>query len=174
MIIIINNFIVIFYLFYNGNMSYTFFLFRSSHRRCALKRDILKNFEKFKGKHMCQFQAFRFATLSKRDSSTGVYVWIFRIYKNTFLTKYLSATASVFSIQLPPDPQKELLSEQKLFSILVSKAKTVFSGRKCFQPIEYFSGNSCQLWNLASLHKKWSFPSRISFLFFSIVMSYKN
>ena len=29
-------------------------LIRSSHRRCFIKKDVLKNFTKFKGKHLCQ------------------------------------------------------------------------------------------------------------------------
>ena len=29
--------------------------FRSSHQRCSVRQDILRNFAKFKGKHMCYF-----------------------------------------------------------------------------------------------------------------------
>ena len=123
------------------------FILRSSHWRCTLKRGVLKNFSKFKGKHMSQSQTFRTTTLWKRDSSKSIYVWIFKIYKNTFLTEHLRGTTSVFSTQLLLDPQI---------------GKRCFSGLKYYQLIEYFRGNSCHLRSLASLHKKWSFPFRIS------------
>ena len=71
----------------------------------------------------------------------------FKIYKNTFLTEHLRGTTSVFSTQLLLDPQI---------------GKHCFSGLKCCQLIEYFRDNSCHLRSLASLHKKWSFPFRIS------------
>ena len=29
-------------------------LFRSSHQKCSIKKGVLKNFTKFKGKHLCQ------------------------------------------------------------------------------------------------------------------------
>ena len=45
--------------------------FRSSHRRCSIKKDVLENFAKFKGKHLCQSPFFnkvagRPATLFKK------------------------------------------------------------------------------------------------------------
>ena len=55
-----------------------FSLARSSHRSCSVKKSILKNFSNFSGKHLCwslvliKLQAFRPATLLKRDSNTGV------------------------------------------------------------------------------------------------------
>ena len=53
--------------------------FRSSHRKCSIKKGILKNFAKFTGKHLCQSLFFIF--------------W--RNFKNTFFTKHLRGTASV-------------------------------------------------------------------------------
>ena len=29
-------------------------LFRSSHQKCSVKKDVLRNFAKFIGKHLCQ------------------------------------------------------------------------------------------------------------------------
>ena len=40
------------------------------------------------------------ATLSKRDSDIGVFLWILRIFKNTFFTENLQTTASVSTEQL--------------------------------------------------------------------------
>ena len=48
--------------------------------RCSVKKDFLKNFANFKGKHLCwslfliKLQASRPATLLKRDSNTGVFL----------------------------------------------------------------------------------------------------
>ena len=33
-------------------------LYRSSHRRCSMKKGVLKNFPKFTGKHLCQSLVF--------------------------------------------------------------------------------------------------------------------
>ena len=68
---------------------------RSSHQRCTLKSDVLKNFAKFRGKHLSQslffhkVAALRPATLLKRDSGTDV------IFKNTFFTELLRTTSTV-------------------------------------------------------------------------------
>ena len=56
---------------------------RSIHRRCSVKKGVLRNFTNFKGKHLCwslflvKLQAFWPATLLIRDSSTSV--WIFKV-----------------------------------------------------------------------------------------------
>ena len=56
--------------------------YRSSHQKCSIKRAVLKNFSIFTGKHLCRSRfllklwAFRPATLSKRNSNTGVFLWI--------------------------------------------------------------------------------------------------
>ena len=60
--------------------------FRSSHQRCSIKRAVLKNFEIFTGKQLCQspflikLQAFRTS-----------------IFKNTYFEKHLWTTVSVNS-----------------------------------------------------------------------------
>ena len=48
---------------------------RSSHQRCSIKKGALKNFAKFKGKHLCQslflsepLSGLRLATLLKKSS----------------------------------------------------------------------------------------------------------
>ena len=53
---------------------------RSSHRRCSVKKAVLKNFTIFTGKHQCwspflkKLQPLRPGTLLKRDSNTGVFL----------------------------------------------------------------------------------------------------
>ena len=57
---------------------------RSSHRRCSLKKAVLKNFALFRGKYLSwslfliMLQAMRPAPLLKRDSNTGVFLRILR------------------------------------------------------------------------------------------------
>ena len=54
---------------------------RNSHRRCSVKKGVLKNFANFTGKclrlslFLIKLQALRLATLLKRDSNTGVFLW---------------------------------------------------------------------------------------------------
>ena len=60
--------------------SYIISIARSNHRSCSIKKDVLKNFSKFTGKHLCQSLFFnkvaglRPAILLKRDSGTGVFL----------------------------------------------------------------------------------------------------
>ena len=66
--------------------------FRSSRRRCSIKKGVHKNFTKFTGKHLRQSLFFnkvaglRPATLWKRDSSTGIFLRIlWSFYEHLFL-----------------------------------------------------------------------------------------
>ena len=62
---------------------------RSSRSRLFFKTGVLPNFANFTGKQLCRslflikLQALRPATLLKRDSNTGVFLWICEIFKNT-------------------------------------------------------------------------------------------
>ena len=74
---------------------------RSSHWRCSVKKDVLKNFANFARKHLrsshflTKLQAWsRPATLLKKDSNTGVFLWICDIFKNTYFEQHLGTTAS--------------------------------------------------------------------------------
>ena len=58
-------------------LSWSFY--RSNHQRCSMRKGVLRNFAKFTGKHLCQslfFCRLRPATLLKRDSGTGFFLWI--------------------------------------------------------------------------------------------------
>ena len=78
---------------------------RSSHQRCSIKRGVLKNFAAFTGTPVpllfliklqaLRLQAVRLQLYLKRDSGTGVFLWIFKIFKNTFFTEHLRTTVSV-------------------------------------------------------------------------------
>ena len=62
--------------------------FRSSHQRCSIKKDVLKNFVIFTEKHLCwspfliKLQDWRHTTILKRDSNTGVFLLRAPILKN--------------------------------------------------------------------------------------------
>ena len=72
---------------------------RSSHWRCSVKKDVPKNFENFKGKHLCwgifliKWQALSPATLLKRDSTQVFSCEICEIFKNTYFKEHLRMTA---------------------------------------------------------------------------------
>ena len=58
------------------------FNFKRSHLRCFVKKGVLENFAKFTGKHLCQslflikLQSSGLQRYLKRDSGTGVFLWI--------------------------------------------------------------------------------------------------
>ena len=54
--------------------------FRSSRLEVFCRKGVLRNFATFKGKHLCQ--SLRPATLLKRDSGTGVFLWILRNFRS--------------------------------------------------------------------------------------------
>ena len=77
-------------------------LYRSSHKRCSIKKGVLKNFAILTGKHLCwslfliKLQAWRSATLLKRDSSTGIFLWILWYFKNTCFKEHSRTAISEF------------------------------------------------------------------------------
>ena len=71
---------------------------RSSHRRCSVRKGVLRNFTKFTGKRLCWFsfliklQALNFI---KKENLTQVFSCEFcKISKNTFFKEYPRETAS--------------------------------------------------------------------------------
>ena len=64
-------------------------IFRSSRSQIFFKIDVLKKFPSFTGTHLCwsffliKPQALRPATLLKRDSNTGVFLWNWRSFSWT-------------------------------------------------------------------------------------------
>ena len=53
--------------------------FRNSHHGYFIKKAILQNFAIFTGKHLYwSLRSMRTATLLKRDSNTGIFLWILR------------------------------------------------------------------------------------------------
>ena len=60
-----------------------------SRRQVICKKDVLRNFSKFTGKHLCQSLFY-----NKTDYGTGVILWILRNSKNTFLYRTPLVAAS--------------------------------------------------------------------------------
>ena len=65
---------------------------RSSHRRSSVKKGVLKNFAKFKGKHLCQSLFFKKQTLAHVFSCE-----FYETSKNTIFTEHLWTNASAQS-----------------------------------------------------------------------------
>ena len=64
---------------------------RSRHQRCSIKKGVVRNFVKFTRKHLCQ-SLFNF---SRKETLVQVFSCeICEIFKNTFFTEHLRATAS--------------------------------------------------------------------------------
>ena len=78
---------------------------------CSIKESVLRNFT---GKHLCwslfliKSVAFRPVTLLKRDSNTGVFLYIMRIFKNTYFEEYLRTTGSITDAKRLPLTAKKL------------------------------------------------------------------
>ena len=68
------------------------------------KIDVVKNFAIFARKHLywsyflIKLQAWRSAILLKRDSNTGVFLWNWEIFKNTYFEEHLRTAAFVLLI----------------------------------------------------------------------------
>ena len=94
--------------------------FRSSQRRCSIKKGVLQNFPKFTGKQQCQSLYFfqkiaclRSATLLKKETLSQVFRYKFcKIFMNVFFTELLRKTAANFflSENLIIDVGKRLFS----------------------------------------------------------------
>ena len=74
---------------------------KSSHRRCSIEKAALKKFATFTEKHLCcshfwiKLQVWRPATLLKRVSNKGVFLWIMGHFKEDLFWITLQTTASV-------------------------------------------------------------------------------
>ena len=92
----------------NQHKEMLFHLLRSSQRKYSLKKGVLENFAISTGKYLCcshflvMLQTFRPATLIRRDSNIGIFLWVLRnfceYFKNTHFEKILQTTSSVFNL----------------------------------------------------------------------------
>ena len=96
---------------------------RSSRSQIFFKIDVLKNFAKFTRKQPCwslfliTLQAWKPATLLKGDSNTGVFLWIWRIFKKScFYRIPLMATSQQTIL---------LVSEMSIFYLTLTCKKII-------------------------------------------------
>ena len=82
--------------------------FRINHPRCSVKKDVLKNFVIFPGKHLCwsllltKLLALKPATLLKSDFNTGVFCEYCKFFKNIHFEEHLRAV--VFHVTIIKKP----------------------------------------------------------------------
>ena len=67
--------------------------YESSHKKCSVKKGVLKNFAEFSGQHLCQSLFFHnvsgSSTFLQKETLAKVFSWeFFEIFKNTFFTKH--------------------------------------------------------------------------------------
>ena len=81
------------------------FVSSSYHRRCFIKKAVVKNFAIFPGKYWCwshiliKLQPFKLATALKRDSDTGVFLRILQnFYEHLSWETYSKSCFCVFGI----------------------------------------------------------------------------
>ena len=78
-------------------------VFRSSHRRCSVRKGVLRNFAKFTGKHLCQGFLFNKVAglVAKQLYWNRTSAWVFRCkfaayFEDTFSQEHLWMTASTY------------------------------------------------------------------------------
>ena len=70
---------------------------RRNHRRCSVRKGVLNNFSKFKGKHRIQSECGKACNFIKKETLAQVFSCEFwEISKNTFFTEHLQVTASTY------------------------------------------------------------------------------
>ena len=76
-----------------------FWIYKSSQRRCSVKKSVLKNFAKFKRTHLYHSKESQACNFIKKDTLSQVLSCEFcKIFKNTFFTEHLWITASDFNL----------------------------------------------------------------------------
>ena len=93
--------------------TYRVLLHRSSHRRCSVRKDVLKSLAKFTGKHLRQSLFFNkvagWGHFIEKDTLAQVFSCEFcEISKNTFFTEHLWTTASVYNTEVSPFYQNDV------------------------------------------------------------------
>ena len=105
---------------------------RSSRSQIFFKIGVLKNFAKFTRKQPCwslfliTLQAWKPATLLKGDSNTGVFLWIWRIFKKSCFYRIPLVATSQQTILL--------VSEMSIFSLTLTCKKN-HKTRQLYTPV---------------------------------------
>ena len=113
--------------------------FRSHHRRCSIKKGVLKNLAKLTREHLCQSLFFnkvadlRTATLFKKSPDTAVFLWILRNFQeHIFYRTPLAGCFSKFAKyhykklkELLNESKRKSFNEENIFSALIDKDKNI-------------------------------------------------
>ena len=98
-------------------------LVKNSHRRCSIRRGVLRNFAKFTGKHLCQSLFFnKFAVLAKMHAygfDLNSLTFLYWYLKNRMQNVKINNTCSIFQILLSGVPQGSILGPI-LFNIFIN------------------------------------------------------
>ena len=121
-------------------MAHLFSIYRSSHQSFSVSKDILRNFTKFTGKHLCQSLFFnKVARLRDEEVLAQLFSCGFcEISKNTFSTEHLLATASKFNTSVFPCDFSETFRLVNYFSKL--NQEFCFS-KKCLFLVSMLTSN---------------------------------
>ena len=116
---------------------------RSSHRKCSVKVDLLRNFANFTGKPLywslfLQLQAFRRAILLKRSSSKGVFLVKFAKFLRTPVLRNICQ-------RLPLNHEEETCSQYTLPRIKLVKKEEKYSDRFELNNIVFTVGKSIHI-----------------------------
>ena len=102
--------------------------YRSSHRRCSVRKDVLRDLAKFTGNTCASFliklQAWGLQLYLKRDTGTGIFLWVFQIFEeHLFERPFASGWLLLFLFFLNMNVSFSefimLTTKQKAFNILV-------------------------------------------------------
>ena len=126
-------------LFFSKKFSYFLRLFRSSHRRCSVRKGVLRNFAKFTGKHLHQSLFFNTELYYiKKETLAQVFSCEFcEISKNTFFNRtplgdcfyllFAFTKIFVFNTVKLPKVRNNLLEE------ITAEWDCIVSKNTCFQ-----------------------------------------
>ena len=98
----------------------SFFLYRSSHRKCSVIKGVLRNFAKFTGKHLCQSLFFNKVAGLRPPASNFIKKWtpaqllsceFCKISKNSFFIEHLDDDPVIYygSLNHPDTTSSRLL-----------------------------------------------------------------
>ena len=99
---------------------------RSSHRRCSVKKAAPNNFGIFTKKYRCWTLFLRPATLLKRNSNTGVFLWILRSFKNTYYENICKQFLLVIHYYNKINPQSFQLQIKRFFSVNIDNIMALY------------------------------------------------
>ena len=112
------------------------------------KKNVLKNFAKFTWRHLHWSLSFnkvagwRAATLLETDSSTGIFMWILKIFGNTFFVDHLRTAASKSNLEYAIFIYGTSIFRTLFILTMICKNKILAKLKQPFLVLTYLSWNS--------------------------------